>query len=432
MLSTATAPPDGTAPVQPATITRRQVAAAVVGNALEFYDFTTYAFFATQIGVAFFPGRTPFVSLMLSLATFGVGFASRPIGAIVIGAYGDRAGRRPAMFLSFTLMGAALLALALTPSYATIGPAAVAIVVLARLVQGFALGGEVGPTTAFLLEAAPPARRGFYGGWQIGSQGLSIFAAGIIGVAISSLTDAAGLQAWGWRAAFLIGAVMLPFGLFIRMRLPETLHVPEVVIAPAAGRPRRQVRTIALGLACIMSLTVLTYVLTYMTTYAVRSLGLSSSVGLASQILIGAGIFAFNLLGGALSDRFGRKPMMIWPRVALLLAIYPAFLLMVRVPSAATLLAMSGLLAALGGLSSTPSLVWLTESLPKGMRSTGVAVTYATAVAVFGGTTQPIITWLIHRTGHPMAPAWYLMGVTAVGIAVMTQMEETVVRGRAA
>ncbi len=431
MVSMATALGDRPVPGgPPATISRRQVAAAVIGNVLEFYDFTTYAFFAVQIGGAFFPGHTPFIRLMLSLATFGAGFASRPLGAVVIGAYGDRAGRRPAMVLSFALMGLALLALALTPDYAVIGPAAVVIVVLARLVQGFALGGEVGPTTAFLLEAAPPARRGFYGGWQIGSQGLSILAAGLVGVGLSSLTDAAGLQNWGWRVAFLIGAAVLPFGLLIRLRLPETLHAPEAaptVVAARGAGARTHARTIVLGLACIMSLTTLTYVMTYMTTYAVTSLGMPPGVALASQVTIGAGIFVFNLLGGALSDRFGRKPMMIWPRLALLAAIYPAFLLIVEFRSALVLLSVCGALAALGGLSSTPSLVWLTESLPKGMRSAAVAVTYATAVAVFGGTTQPIIAWLIHLTGDVMAPAWYLMAMTAVGVLVMTQMEETVV-----
>ncbi|MGI9168805.1 MAG: MFS transporter, partial [Caulobacteraceae bacterium] len=156
--------------VAPAPISRRQVAAAVIGNALEFYDFTVYAFFAREIGRTFFPGHSPFLSLILSLATFGAGFILRPIGSVVIGRYADRRGRKPAMLLSFALMGAAILALSITPSYAQIGVAAPILVLAWRMAQGFALGGEVGPTTAFLIEASPAARRGLYGAWQGASQ----------------------------------------------------------------------------------------------------------------------------------------------------------------------------------------------------------------------------------------------------------------------
>ena len=201
-------------------ITPRQVTAAVVGNALEFYDFTTYAYFAVQIGHAFFPGRSAFESLMLSLATFGAGFFSRPVGAIVIGSLADRVGRRPAMLLSFGLMGLAILGLALTPSYRQIGLAAPLLALSFRLLQGFALGGEVGPTTAFLIESAPPGRRGLYGAWQGASQGVATLFGGLIGVGLSTHLNAHDLDAWGWRIAFLIGALVLPLGLIIRRNLP--------------------------------------------------------------------------------------------------------------------------------------------------------------------------------------------------------------------
>ena len=216
-------------------ITPRQVTAAVIGNALEFYDFTTYAYFAVQIGHAFFPGRNAFESLMLSLATFGAGFFSRPIGAIVIGSLADRAGRKPAMLLSFGLMGLAILGLALTPSYATIGLAAPLLALGFRLLQGFALGGEVGATTAFLIEAAPPSRRGLYGGWQGASQGLASLFGGLIGVGLSHWLSPHDLSAWGWRAAFLVGAAVLPVGLVIRRSLPETRHHVEEANAAQSG-----------------------------------------------------------------------------------------------------------------------------------------------------------------------------------------------------
>src|SRR5690242_15819590 len=174
------------------------VAATVLGNGLEFYDFTTYAFFAVTIGRVFFPARDPFISLLLSVAAFGVGFVSRPLGGIVIGAYADRAGRKPAMMLSIALMAAGMVLLAATPSYAVIGVAAPVVVVIARLVQGFALGGEVGPSTAYLLEAAPGGKRGRYAVWQIASQGAAMALAGIFGVMLSLTLDDSAIEAWGW------------------------------------------------------------------------------------------------------------------------------------------------------------------------------------------------------------------------------------------
>ena len=166
-------------------VTPRQIAAAVMGNALEFYDFTTYALFAVQIGRVFFPSHTAFQDLMLSLLTFAVGFVARPIGAIVLGAYGDRVGRRPAMLVSFTLMGLGILGLVLTPGYAAIGAAAPILLVICRLIQGFALGGEVGPTTAFLIEAAPLKHRGLIGSWQSASQGVASLVGATIGLAMT-------------------------------------------------------------------------------------------------------------------------------------------------------------------------------------------------------------------------------------------------------
>ena len=203
---------------------RRAIVAATVGNALEFYDFVTYAFFAIQIGRAFFPAGTAYGSLMLSLATFGVGFVTRPIGAVVIGSYADRAGRRAAMTLSFTMMGAATVAMAVIPPYAKIGVAAPVLAVVARMVMGFSLGGEVGPTTAYLLESAPVARRGLTVAWQGGSQYLSAAAGGGVGFALSILLRPAAIDAYGWRFAFALGVVTLPFGLWVRRGLPETLH----------------------------------------------------------------------------------------------------------------------------------------------------------------------------------------------------------------
>src|ERR1700742_79296 len=206
---------------------KSHVAAVVIGNALEFYDFTTYAYFAAQIGATFFPSKAPFVSLLASLAAFGIGFAGRPLGGFLIGAYGDRRGRRPAMMLSFALMGVAIVAFVAMPSYAQIGIAAPIGVVLIRLLQGIAVGGDVGPTTAFLLEAAPEEHRGFYAALQYSSQGVSTLCAGVVGVALAQWMSAEALEAYGWRIALGLGAVILPIGFAIRRSLPETLAPHE-------------------------------------------------------------------------------------------------------------------------------------------------------------------------------------------------------------
>ena len=213
-----------------------------LGNAIEFYDFVTYAFFAAQIGRAFFPSDIPGTSLLASLATFGAGFLTRPLGALVLGRLGDRIGRKPAMIASFALIGIGVTGLPLIPSYASIGIAAPILAICFRLIQGFALGGEVGPSTAFLMEAAPPLRRGFYISLQATSADVAVMVAGLVGVGLASLLDAAALDSWGWRVALLAGAIIIPFGLVLRRTLGETLqplrghHVPTI----RSYRPRRR------------------------------------------------------------------------------------------------------------------------------------------------------------------------------------------------
>jgi MFS family permease len=411
-------------------VLKRHVTAAVIGNALEFYDFTTYAYFATQIGEAFFPGKTSYLRLILALITFGVGFALRPVGAVVIGAIADRAGRRPAMLLSLTLMGVSIIGLALTPTYARIGMAAPILVLFWRLAQGFALGAEVGPTTAFLVEAAPPHHRGLYGAWQSVSQNLAAIVGGLVGVTIAAVAGPAFLAAWGWRAAFLLGALILPFGYYLRRSLPETLHHAEARLAVHPERPHliAHWRIMGLGLALIGAATVATYVFGYMTTYAIHTLRMPAGVALGATVANGAAGVVGGLIGGVLSDRFGRRPLLIWPRIAFLLAIWPAFLLMVRNHDAVTLLAATFTMAFLAALSTAAVLVGLTESLNKGVRGIGMGAVYAIAVSVFGGTTQPIVAALTHWTGDPLSPAWYMMAATAIGLVASFLYPESAAR----
>jgi MFS family permease len=418
-------------------ISTRNVAAAVIGNWLEFYDFVVYTFFTLQIGDAFFPTHSDFGRLMLSLLTFGVGFAARPVGAVVIGRFSDKAGRRPAMLLSFSLMGAALLGFVCIPSYHQIGLWAPTLAVSCRLVQGFALGGEVGPTTAYLIEAAPLNQRGLYGAWQSASQSLASISGGGMGLIIAATLGATQAHDWGWRIALAIGVLVLPAGLVIRSHLPETLGHAEPKLAAHAdiaedAHPLRVIaahwRIVLLGLGLIAAGTISTYVFQFMTTYAQTTLHMGMQTGLLVAVSNGVVGFFGSLAGGALSDRFGRRALMIWPRVLFIAAILPTFMLVVRIHQPAALLGLMAGLSIIGNLSGVPALIILTESLRKDVRGVGVATIYATAVAVFGGTTQPIVAWLDHVTGNPLAIAWYLMGASCVGLVASILIRETVIR----
>ena len=407
-------------------VPKRVVAATVAGNALEFYDFVTYAFFAVYIGKTFFPASTPLGSLLLSVAVFGVGFVSRPLGGIVIGAFADRAGRKPAMLLTIGLITVGTLGLALTPSYASIGLAAPIIVVCCRLIQGLALGGEVGPSSAFLIESAPPNQRGLYASWQLASQGVATLVAGTFGIVMISMLTPAELQAWGWRVPFAVGLLLLPVAFYLRRNMPETLHAAPVHAENVGMKGLlRQRRIITLAVLVVLGGTVSNYVGNYMTTYAIATLKFPPLIAMGATVMVGIATLAFSLLGGWLCDRYGRKPVMLWPRIATAVLTVPAFGLLVSHPTQATLLGVTTFLAALTAVSGAASLVAIPELLPRGIRATGLSIAYAVGVALFGGTTQFVVTWLIGATGNPAAPAWYVAGTSIVTAIAMMALPES-------
>ena len=395
-----------------------KVVAVGMGNALEFYDFLTFSFFSTQIGHCFFPNATGKHGLLYALATFGVGFAMRPLGGILIGRYGDRAGRKPAMLLSFTLMGVAILGVALTPSYTQIGVAAPVLLVLFRLVQGFALGGEVGPSTAYLVEAAPLHRRGLYVSIQYATQDCAPLVAGVVGFVLSLLLTAQQLDTWGWRLAFLFGAAIVPFGLWMRSALPEAVAPDALSLDSSAGANsalKVPARLIVLGVVMLASGTVSGYVLTYLTTYAQDSLKMSARLAFAATIVFGLAEVCADLTSGRLSDRFGRRPMMLVPLLVLTVFVVPLFMLMNETSSVGVAIAAMAVVSMLVAMNTTPMLVSITESLPRGVRSGALATMYACTISVFGGTTQFVVKWLTDFTGSPLAPAWYVTGALLLG-----------------
>jgi MFS transporter, MHS family, citrate/tricarballylate:H+ symporter len=413
-------------PPKPLTLT--QLGAVVAGNALEFYDFLTFSFFAIQIGATFFPGKDTTSSLLFTLATFGVGFATRPLGGVMIGTLGDTWGRKPAMLFSFGLMGASVVGLALTPSYASIGWYAPLCAVSFRLLQGFALGGEVGPTTAFLLESAPLAQRGLYVSLQNATQYFATLCAGLVGFVLASLLSPQALNQWGWRIAMLLGVAVVPFALAIRRRLPETLHETRARPGRHRGPMGGLLRVALLGLVMLASATIGTYTMNYMTTFANHTLGFPSAWAFAATIAAGSAATLGALLGGVLSDSIGRKPVMIGASLLLLALTVPCFAAMVRFHTMMALLLGTGAMAVCVGLLAASVVTSLAESMPVSLRAGALGIVYALAISGFGGTAQFVVTWLITETGSPLAPAWYMSAAVVLGLLGMIAMPETAPR----
>lgn len=412
----------------------RHVAAVSVGNALGFYDFLTYVYFAVYIGRAFFPAHSETASLLSTYGASFVGFLARPVGAMIIGPMGDRIGRKTAMMLSFTLMGIGVFGVALTPSYASIGMAAPILVIVFRLVQGFALGGEVGPTTAYLIEAAPPKHRGFYSSLQYATQDSGVLVAGLVGTVLAASLSGEQLQDWGWRVAMLIGASIVPFGLWMRRSLPETLHAADdAALAPDATTGvttvnpglRPYTALIVYGLMMLTAGTIGSYVGSYMTTFALTTLHLPATVAFGVIIVNGGLGVLFEPLSGWLSDRFGRKPVMLIPGFIQLVCVLPAFWLISHYRTTIVFYSAIAVVTILQALSATPVITTLTEALPPRVRSGVVSTVYAFAISIFGGSTQFMLTFLLAVTGSPLTPAYYWLGALVLGLTAMTLVKES-------
>jgi MFS family permease len=422
---------NATAESQPVNIPPKALMAVVIGNWLEFYDFIVYSFFAVQIGKAFFPVDDVWLSLLFASLVFWAGFLTRPLGAAVLGAYADRVGRKASMTLTILLMAFGTGMLALTPGYDTIGIAAPILLVLARLIQGFSCGGEVGPATTYLLEAASAKERAAYTAWQgISQQFAGIMGSGL-GLLLAANLSTEELESWGWRIPFLIGILIGPVGMYIRRALPETIEKHEVHesgVAVVQNLFRHNATAVFLGILCILGPTVSTYVSAYMTSYSITTLGLSNADGQFTTLCGYIAALAGFPIGAWFSDRFGAKISIIVPRVIFLVIVYQAYLMMTA--EGATLhrivlinVVLNFVLAvSYGGLYAL-----LTQAFPKAVRSTGVSIAYALSVTIFGGSTQTVLTWLIATLEDPLVPAWYQIGANVlalIGVLLITSRHE--------
>ncbi|SAL44070.1 general substrate transporter [Caballeronia sordidicola] len=392
----------------------RAVVAAVIGNALEWYDFVVFSFMTVVISKLFFPTGSDYSSILLTTATFGVAFAMRPIGGIVLGLYADRAGRKAALSLVIALMTLGILLLAIAPPYAAIGLGAPLIIVFARLLQGFSAGGEFGSATALLIEAAPFSRRGFYGSFQMASQAASLLLGAIAGSIVTRSMSPEALMSWGWRVPFIFGLIIGPVGFYLRRNMLETeafIHASKMARRATLGEVfREHGREVLCGLGAVIALTVTVYVLIgYLPTFAVKQLKLPYGQSFTALIVGNLLLTVLSPVAGAWSDKIGRKGLSMWSLIVTLVIIYPLFLWLSAEPSVTRLIIVQAILSITLAGYYGPFGALLAELFPAHIRSTGLSIAYNIAVMLFGGFGQFVVTWLIKVTGSPLAPTFYVM-----------------------
>jgi MFS family permease len=391
------------------------------GNFLEMYDFMVFGYYASAIGRAFFPSGNAYLSLMLSLMTFGAGFLMRPLGAIVLGAYTDKRGRRAGLLLTLSLMSVGIFSIACMPGYATIGLLAPLLVLMGRLLQGFSAGMELGGVSVYLSEIATPGHKGFYVSWQSGSQQVAVMFAALVGVVLSSVLPPETMALWGWRVPLFLGCAIIPFLFRLRRSLQETDEFVARKHRPSTSDILRSLmanwRIVVIGIMMVTMTTVSFYMITaYTPTFGNSVLRLAGIESLIVTLCVGASNLFWLPVMGALSDRIGRRPLLFACTILMLLTAYPAMLWLVRDPSFARLLTVELWLSFIYGSYNGAMVVFLTEIMPVDVRTTGFALAYSLATAIFGGFTPALSTFLIHVTGNRAVPGLWLSFAAACGL----------------
>jgi MFS family permease len=391
------------------------------GNFLEMYDFMVFGYYAGAIGRTFFPAGSAFASLMLAFATFGAGFLMRPLGAIVLGAYADRHGRRAGLLLTLALMGVGILLTACTPGYAALGLAAPLLVLGGRLLQGFSAGMELGGVSVYLAEIATPGHRGFYVSWQSASQQVAVMFAALVGLALQSHLTPAAMAAWGWRVPLLLGCAVVPLLLWLRGSLEETAAFASRPQRPGTAELLRSLRAswraVVLGALLVTMTTVSFYLITaYTPTFGSEVLKLSGADAFVATLCVGASNLCWLPVMGAVSDRVGRRPLLVGCTLLMLLSAYPVMVWLVQAPSFPRLLATELWLSFLYASYNGAMVVFLTEIMPAEVRTTGFALAYSLATSLFGGFTPAISTWLILLTHNRAVPGLWVSFAAACSL----------------
>jgi MFS transporter, MHS family, citrate/tricarballylate:H+ symporter len=409
-------PIPGNEPSKVATVLR-----VTSGNFLEMFDFFLFGFYATYISKAFFPAASETASLLLTFMTFGAGFLMRPLGAIILGAYVDHVGRRKGLIVTLSIMAMGTILIAFVPSYATIGMLAPVLVLIGRLLQGFSAGVELGGVSVYLSEMATPGNKGFYVSWQSGSQQVAIIVAALIGYALNLMLSPAALSDWGWRVPFFIGCMIVPFLFYIRQSLAETKEFLARTHHPTVAEIYRSVaanwQIVLLGMMLVVMTTVSFYTITvYTPTFGKSVLGLSDVDSLIVTFCVGLSNLFWLPVTGAISDRIGRRPVLILFSALTLVTAYPVLAWLVAHPTFGNMLVALLWLSFLYGGYNGAMVVALTEIVPADVRTAGFSLAYALATALFGGFTPLISTWLIAETGNKAAPGLWMAFAGACGL----------------
>jgi len=403
----------------------RLIVATSIGNALEWYDITIYGYFAVYVSRAFFPNDDQTTSLLLTFGTFGLAYLARPIGGVLLGAYADRHGRKASLLVSIVLMTLGTLAVAVMPTFATIGILAPIAVLAARLVQGFSAGGEFGSSTAFLVEHRPD-RRGFIASWQFASQGLSNLLASTFGVVLTGWMAPADLNSWGWRIPFLFGVLIGPIGIYIRNHLEDATAPPAAESSPVKEVFLKQKSRVLLGIGALAISTAVNYLIIYMPTYVVKNFHLPPVTGFTATFVGGIMVTLLTPFAGMMSDRIGRTRHMIAVNVLLLLSIFPMFLLVTKDPAPAVIIFVVFALSTLKALYYGPLAALMAELLPPATRATGLGLGYNIGVTLFGGMGPATMTWLggFALIGD-LAPGYYLTAVAILSLGTLLTIHAT-------
>ena len=414
-----------------ATLTRAQrrhqiwsVIRVSSGNFLEMYDFFVFGYYASAIGKVFFPTGSEFAQLMLAFMTFGAGFLMRPLGGIFLGAYIDHYGRRAGLMLTLALMAVGTISIALVPGYATLGALAPIIVVIGRLIQGFSAGVELGGVSVYLSEIATPGHKGFYVSWQSGSQQVAVIFVALLGVILSALIPPEEMVVWGWRIPFLIGCLIIPLLFILRSSLEETEEFETRRSAKDHPTPREILKRLVqnwhlviIGMLLVTMTTVSFYFITaYTPTFGREVLKLGNTESLIVTLCVGVSNLFWLPVMGAVSDRIGRKPVLLAFTLLMFVSAYPALYWLVSAPSFGRLLAVELWLSFIYGSYNGAMVVALTEIVPMHVRTAGFSVAYSLATALFGGFTPAVSTYLIHVTGNRAVAGLWLMFAAACGL----------------
>ncbi|MGF7001162.1 MFS transporter [Paraburkholderia sp. GAS32] len=405
---------------QNATPLRRLIVATSIGNALEWFDFAAYGFFAVTLSKLFFPSHDETVSLLMTFGTFGLSYVFRPLGALMLGRYADRRGRKAALLASLALTTVGTLICALIPTYAAIGLAAPIGLMTARIIISFSTGGEFGSGTALMIEQKSK-RKAFLGSWQFSSQGMSTVLASCGGLALSTMLTPAQIESWGWRTPFIFGLLVAPVGLYIRKHIDDTL--PASTQSTHRSAPVRDLLAhnkgrilLAAGIMAVSTAASYLMIL-YMPTYAVKQLHLPASTGFAATVVTGTILMLFTPLMGHLADKFGRSRMMVISAFITFATIYPCFAWLFSSPSLPMLMAIMVLAGVLKAIYFGPLAAVLSSLFPTSLRSTGLGFSYNIGVMVFGGFTPWLVTAMIGATHNPLSPAFYLMACAVLSLA---------------